>query len=80
LLQNLARDGAAILDPRGKAGSRGTIPERISGSLGKGADIEFGQACVGEWSENGVLLGGALAGAIVACVIGVHAIGDLGKA
>src|SRR5580658_4803194 len=77
LLENLAGDGAAVFDPRGQTRSGGAVPKGIASRLGQGAHVELGKAGVGQRSEDGVLLGGALAGAEIASVVGIHAVGDV---
>jgi len=79
LVKDFACDGAAVFDARGQAGGGGAIPKGVAGGFGEGADLDLGEASVGERSKNGVLLGGALAGAEVFGVVGVHAIGDGGE-
>ncbi len=47
---------------------------------GEGADVFFGEAGIGKRREHGMLRGGLLAGAVVAGVVGVEAVGDVGDA
>jgi len=42
--------------------ARRTVPQRITGGLGEGADFELGEGGVGERRKNRMLLRGALAG------------------
>ena len=59
-----------------RQGAAGRSQSGVAGGVGEGANFEFGEAGFGERRENSVLLGGALAGAKVAGVVGVHAVGD----
>src|SRR6185437_21859 len=72
-----ARDGAAVLNAGREAGRGGAVPDGVAGGVGEGADFDLGHADFGEWSDDGVLLGGALAGAVIAAIIGVHSVGQM---
>ena len=75
-----AGDGAAVLDARGEAGAGGLVGEGEAGVAGEGADLGLGELGGDERGEGVVLGGGLLAGAEVAAVVEVHAVGDVREA
>lgn len=77
LFENFAGDRPSVFHAGGETGRGGTIPEGIAGIFGESANLLLGEADFGERREHLMLFGGALAGAVVAAVIGVHAVGDL---
>ncbi len=78
--EHFGGDAAAVLDARGEAGGGGLVPDIERGGAGEGADILLGEAGVGERREHGMLCGGLLAGAVVAGVIRVETVDDVGDA
>jgi hypothetical protein len=80
LLKDFAGDSAAVFDAGGETGRGGAVLEGVSGGAGESADFGFGEADFSEGREDGVFLCGALAGAEVAGVVGVHAVGDVCEA
>ncbi len=78
--KGLGGDGTAVLDARGKAGAGGFVGEYEARLAGQGADLGFGKLGGDERSLGVVKRGGLLAGAELAAVVKVHAVGDVGEA
>ena len=72
-------DGAAVLDAGGEAGTGRLFCEGEASFAGEGADFGLGELRGDQGSEGVVHRSGLLAGAELAAVVEVHAVGNVGE-
>ena len=80
LFEHFGGDAAAIFDARGKARGGGFIPDIERSGAGESANILLSEAGVRERREDGMRSSGLLSGAVVAGVVGVETVDDVGDA
>src|SRR6185312_16888315 len=71
--------GAAVFDARGEACAGRLVCQCEAGIAGEHAHLSFAESGVDQRREHTVTGRGALAGAMVATVVEVHAVGDVRK-
>src|SRR5260221_12354543 len=70
--QGLAGDGASVLNPRGKTGGSGLLPDAQTGLARQLPDIALGQSSLKQWRRDFVVLRRHLSRTEVALVVNIH--------
>src|SRR5258707_882007 len=74
--QGLAGDGASVLNPRGKTGGSGLLPDAQTGLARQLPDIALGQSSLKQRRRDFVVLRRLLSRTEVALVINVHSVSN----